>query len=318
MIIVNDAIEKYDYLKNIVYKTLNLISSAEAQISITRITGISISTRYGNLEKIEFNNDNIFTITVYLEKSKGHVTSSNFKEQKIPNIISKALNIARYSSPDPCSGLANKSLLAYRYLDLDLFHPFEFNIKDVIDLTAQTEQTALKYDKKIIQTEGGTFNSLTIIKILANTYGMFQSYHSTKYSLSCGVIAKSNNGTMERNYHYTINRSLKNLCSSKEIGKECARILKKINPKKIVTTESPILFCAETATSLFNHLINAIHGNNVYKKSTFLLHDLGKIIFPNWLCIKEHPHVLAEIASFDNEGVRTTDRIIIKNGMLCT
>ncbi|AKC59840.1 metalloprotease PmbA [Blochmannia endosymbiont of Polyrhachis (Hedomyrma) turneri] len=322
MIIINDAIEKYDYLKNIAYKTLNSISSpAEAQISIIRTTGINISTRYGNLENIEFHNDNILTVTLYLKQNKGHVTSNDFNEKKIPDIISKALNIARYSSPDPCSGLANKSLLAYHNLDLDLFHPFEYNIKDVIDFTAHAENIALKYDKQIIQTEGAIFNSLTITKILANTHGFFQGYHSTQYSLSCGVIAKNNNDTMERNYDYTTNRSMKKLCSSEKIGERCARrTLKKLNPKKIVTIESPILFSAEIAASLFNHLIHAIHGKNVYKKSTFLLNDLGKIIFPNWLCIKERPHVPAEIGSapFDNEGVKTTDRTIIKNGMLCT
>ena len=72
------------------------------------------------------------------------------------------------------------------------------------------------------------------------------------------------------------------------------------------------------ATGLFGHLVGAIAGGSVYRKSTFLLDSLGKQILPEWLTIEEHPHLLKGLASspFDSEGVRTERRDIIKEGIL--
>ena len=82
--------------------------------------------------------------------------------------------------------------------------------------------------------------------------------------------------------------------------------------------KAPVIFANEVATGLFGHLVGAIAGGSVYRKSTFLLDALGSQILPEWLTIEEHPHLLKGLAStpFDSEGVRTERRDIIKDGVL--
>ncbi|VDY90618.1 putative modulator of DNA gyrase [Escherichia coli] len=82
--------------------------------------------------------------------------------------------------------------------------------------------------------------------------------------------------------------------------------------------KAPVIFANEVATGLFGHLVGAIAGGAVYRKSTFLLDSLGKQILPDWLTIEEHPHLLKGLAStlFDSEGVRTERRDIVKDGIL--
>ncbi|MCX2958332.1 MAG: metallopeptidase TldD-related protein, partial [Serratia symbiotica] len=91
-------------------------------------------------------------------------------------------------------------------------------------------------------------------------------------------------------------------------------------PRKLSTMKAPVLFAAEVATGLFGHLVGAISGSSVYRKSTFLLDSLGQQILPDWLTIEEHPHLLKGLAStpFDSEGVRTQRRDIVKDGVLQT
>ncbi len=81
-----------------------------------------------------------------------------------------------------------------------------------------------------------------------------------------------------------------------------------------------MIFAPEVATGLFGHLVGAISGSSVYRKSTFLLDAMGKQILPEWLTIQEQPHLLKGLAStpFDSEGVRTEARDIIKDGVLQT
>ncbi len=147
---------------------------------------------------------------------------------------------------------------------------------------------------------------------------MLQSYCSTRHSLSSCVIAEDD-GDMERDYAYTIGRAIEDLQSPEWVGEECARrTLSRLAPRKLSTMKAPVIFANEVATGLFGHLVGAIAGGAVYRKSTFLLDSLGKQILPEWLTIEEHPHLLKGLAStpFDSEGVRTERRDIVKDGVL--
>ncbi|MDU6109578.1 MAG: metallopeptidase TldD-related protein, partial [Klebsiella pneumoniae] len=124
-----------------------------------------------------------------------------------------------------------------------------------------------------------------------------QSYCSTRHSLSSCVIAEDD-GDMERDYAYTIGRAIEDLQSPEWVGEECARrTLSRLAPRKLSTMKAPVIFANEVATGLFGHLVGAIAGGAVYRKSTFLLDSLGKQILPEWLTIEEHPHLLKGLAS---------------------
>lgn len=289
-----------------------------AEVAVSKTTGISVSTRYGEVENVEFNSDGALGITVYHQNRKGSASSTDLSPDAIARTVQAALDIARYTSPDPYAGVADKELLAFDAPDLDLFHPAEVTPDEAIELAARAELASLQADKRITNTEGGSFNSHYGIKVFGNSHGMLQGYCSTRHSLSSCVIAEEN-GDMERDYAYTIGRALGDLQSPEWVGKECAeRTLSRLSPRKLSTMKAPVIFANEVATGLFGHLVGAIAGGSVYRKSTFLLDSLGKQILPEWLTIEEHPHLLKGLAStpFDSEGVRTERRDIVKDGIL--
>ena len=277
-----------------------------AEVAVSKTTGISVSTRYGEVENVEFNSDGALGITVYHQNRKGSASSTDLSPDAIARTVQAALDIARYTSPDPYAGVADKELLAFDAPDLDLFHPAEVTPDEAIELAARAEQASLQADKRITNTEGGSFNSHVGIKVFG------------RHSLSSCVIAEEN-GDMERDYAYTIGRALGDLQSPEWVGKACAeRTLSRLSPRKLSTMKAPVIFANEVATGLFGHLVGAIAGGSVYRKSTFLLDSLGKQILPEWLTIEEHPHLLKGLAStpFDSEGVRTERRDIVKDGIL--
>ena len=307
-------------LEEAVSTALELASgkSDGAEVAVSKTTGISVSTRYGEVENVEFNSDGALGITVYHQNRKGSASSTDLSPQAIARTVQAALDIARYTSPDPCAGVADKELLAFDAPDLDLFHPAEVSPDEAIELAARAEQAALQADKRITNTEGGSFNSHYGVKVFGNSHGMLQGYCSTRHSLSSCVIAEEN-GDMERDYAYTIGRAMSDLQTPEWVGADCARrTLSRLSPRKLSTMKAPVIFANEVATGLFGHLVGAIAGGSVYRKSTFLLDSLGKQILPDWLTIEEHPHLLKGLAStpFDSEGVRTERRDIIKDGIL--
>ncbi|MTC15243.1 metalloprotease PmbA [Providencia alcalifaciens] len=291
-----------------------------AEVAVNKSTGISVSTRQGDVENVEFNSDGALGITVYHKQRKGSASSTDLSEEAIERTVQAAIHIANYTSEDPCAGPAEKSLLAFDAPDLNLFQATELSPEEAIKLASIAEMTALNADSRIVNTEGGSFNGHYGIRVFGNSLGLLKSYSSSRYSMSSCVIAEQN-GEMERDYAYTIARSMQALKSPEWVGQECARrTLSRLSPRKLPTMKAPVIFASEVATGLFGHLVGAISGSSIYRKSSFLMDSLGKQILPTWLTINEQPHLMGGLASspFDSEGVRTTERNIVENGVLQT
>ena len=295
-------------------------AGAEAEVGVTKVSGLSVSTRLMNTENIEFNNDGSLGISVYLGQRKGNASTSDLQPKSIQQAVESALGIAKYTSEDECAGLADKDLMAFDAPDLDLYHEAHISVDEAVEMAKTAEESALNVSERIVNSEGATFNSHSGVRVYGNTHGMLQSYLSSRYSLSCSVIAAYEE-QLERDYEYTVSRELDALSSPIWVGQQAAiKAEDRLNPQKIATCEVPVIFYNEVATGLIGHLAGAISGGALYRKSSFLLDKLGTQVLPSWFEISERPHLRKQLASsaFDSEGVRTQDREIITDGILQT
>ena len=295
-------------------------AGATAEVGVTKVSGLSVSTRLQEIENVEFTNDGALGISVYLGQQKGNASTSDLSEEAIKNTVEAALAIAKYTSPDDCTGLADKELMAFEAPDLALYHSANVDVEQATKLALEAEKAALEYDEKIVNSNGASFNSHTGVRVYGNTHGMLQSYLSSRYSLSCSVIGGELD-QLENDYEYTVSREFDSLSSADWVGQNCAKkVIARLNPQKLTTREVPVIFLNDVATGLISHLTGAISGGSLYRKSSFLLDHLGKQVLPDWFQISERPHLLKRLAStpFDSEGVRTQDLEIIQDGVLQT
>ena len=295
-------------------------AGATAEVGVTKVSGLSVSTRLQEIENVEFTNDGALGISVYLGQQKGNASTSDLSEEAIKNTVEAALAIAKYTSPDDCTGLADKELMAFEAPDLALYHGASVDVEQATKLALEAEKSALEYDAKIVNSNGASFNSHTGVRVYGNTHGMLQSYLSSRYSLSCSVIGGELD-QLENDYEYTVSREFDALSSADWVGQNCAKkVIARLNPQKLSTREVPVIFLNDVATGLISHLTGAISGGSLYRKSSFLLDHLGKQVLPDWFQISERPHLLKRLAStpFDSEGVRTQDLEIIQDGVLQT
>lgn len=295
-------------------------AGATAEVGVTKVSGLSVSTRLQEIENVEFTNDGALGISVYLGQQKGNASTSDLSEEAIKNTVEAALAIAKYTSPDDCTGLADKELMAFEAPDLELYHEASVDVEQATKLALEAEKSALEYDAKIVNSNGASFNSHTGVRVYGNTHGMLQSYLSSRYSLSCSVIGGELD-QLENDYEYTVSREFEALSSPDWVGQNCAKkVIARLNPQKLTTREVPVIFLNDVATGLISHLTGAISGGSLYRKSSFLLDHLGKQVLPDWFQISERPHLLRRLAStpFDSEGVRTQNLEIIQDGVLQT
>ena len=295
-------------------------SGTSAEVAVTKVSGLSVSTRLQEIENVEFTNDGALGISVYMGQQKGNASTSDLSEGAIRNAVEAALAIAKYTSPDDCTGLADKDLMAFDAPDLELYHAADVDVDKATELALEAEKAALEADERITNSNGASFNSHTGVKVYGNSHGMLQSYLSSRYSLSCSVIGGVEDA-LENDYEYTISREFDKLQSPIWVGENCAKkVVSRLNPQKLSTREVPVIFLNDVATGLISHFAAAISGGSLYRKSSFLLDHLGKQVLPDWFNISERPHLLRRLAStpFDSEGVRTQDREIVEGGILQT
>lgn len=310
-------------LEAAVEKALKLATSTAdaAEVAITKTTGISVSTRMCEVENVEFNSDGALGITVYRGQCKGSASTSDLSEKAIQQAVEAALDIARYTSEDPCAGPAPEELMVKEVPDLDLFYPDEPEPDHAAEMAVRAEKAALEYSDRIKQSDGASYDSHYGLKVYGNSHGLIASYPSSRHSMSCVVIGEGRNGEMERDYNYTIARCRDDLWTPETVGLRAAeKTVKRLDARRIKTGQVPVMFLADAATGLLGHLVMGISGGNLYRNSSFLLDKLGEKILPDWFNIAEKPHVLRGLASspFDSEGVETRDRQIITDGVLST
>lgn len=291
-------------------------SAADSEISLG--IGQNVSVRQQAVETIEYNRDKGLSVSVYFGQRRGNASTSDLSPQAIRDTVARACDIARYTAEDAFCGLADASLMAYDYPDLDLYHPWQIDVPAAIALASQCEQAAFDSDNRIGNSEGATVATSQGLFCYANTHGFFGGYPTTRHAISCSVIAQQQE-QMQRDYWYSTARNPTALLQADTIGKIAAmRALRRLDVKKIKTAQVPVVFEAPLAAGLISSLISAVSGGNLYRKTSFLPDSLGKAVAAPLLNIIEDAYIPQALTSapFDGEGVRTQRRPLVENGVL--
>jgi len=292
-------------------------SAAEAEVSLG--FGQNVSVRMNEIETIEYNRDKGVSVSVYFGQQKGHASTSDLSPQALKDTVAAACNIARYTSKDEFCGLADAALMAKDIPDLDLHHPWNITVDDSIELAKMCEAEARGVDKRITNSEGASVSTYEGMFAYANSHGFNGGYASSRHGLSCSVIADDGQDNMQRDYWYSTARSAEDLESVQYVGRSAGeRTVRRLGSRRIKTGQVPVMFDASLSSGLISHLISAISGGSLYRKSSFLLDSLGKQVMSPLVTIEEQPYLPRGLASapFDNEGVKTMPRILVKDGVL--
>ena len=132
-------------------------SQSEVVASVSQ--GLSVAGRKGEIETVEHTRDRALAVTVYFGDRIGNATTSDYSVKSIRQTVQSACSIARFTEDDPCHGLADIDLLATKFPDLDLYHPIERSIDEMVEDAKRCEQSALDYDSRIQNSEGSAIDS---------------------------------------------------------------------------------------------------------------------------------------------------------------
>jgi PmbA protein len=294
------------------------VGADQAAISLDVEWGFDVAVRNRDLEQLTYHDSRSANILIYKNKALGHVVVTDLRKAALCEAVDRAVLLADRLSPDQCNGLAEKEYLAFDYPDLSLYHRWNLDPADAISKALEIEEYALNLDERIHLTQSCSVTSVSELNIYANTNGFVGHYPSSYHSVSLSLVAKDSNG-MQVDYDYSANCNASKLGNLQDIATNAVNnTVTRLSPRSIPTGTYPIIFAARVAKSLVRHFLSAISGSALYREQTFLKDSIGKKVFPEFVHIDQSPHLLGAFGSlpFDNEGVKTSHRDLVVDGLL--
>lgn len=294
------------------------LGASDCACEASESTGLSVTTRRGEVETIEHTRDKGLGITLYLGKRRGNSSTSDFSHAAIRQAVQAAYDIARYTAIDEAAGLPDDDELERHPVDLDLFHPWILGADQAIAIAQKAEAAAFDVSPQIVNSEGANVTTGCDQFVLANSRGFLAGYPQSRHSVSAAPIARGRGG-MQRDDWYSSARVPTDLAPPERIGEYAARrALARLGARKLPTRRCPVLLEAPIACGLVGNFVQAASGGALYRKASFLVDSLGRQIFPRHVTVREDPFLARAMGSgpFDDEGVRGRARDVVAAGVL--
>jgi len=281
----------------------------------------STLVRLGEVETLKESGSKSIGVRVFHGKRAASTHSSDFTRAGLGRMLSSALELAKITSEDPFSGIPEPSQLGSISGDLDLYSADVYSLpgEERISYARRAEKAALDFDQRIKNSEGGSFDAATGHKILVNSHGFVGEYRRSYCSVAAVPIAQDASGAMQRDYWFSVARSLNRLESPEDVGKVAAqRALRRLGARKVKTQQVPIIFDPLVANSILGHIFEGVNGDSVYRGASFLAGKLGEKIAASQVTVIDDGTMVGGFGTspFDGEGIPTRRTVVIENGVL--
>src|SRR5216683_513849 len=207
----------------------------------------STLVRLGQVETLKEAGSRSIGVRVFHGQRSASTYSSDFSREALDPMFTSALGLATITSEDPFSSIPEASQLGSLPGDLDLYSAEVYSLPggERINYARRAEKAALDYDSRIKNSEGGSFDAATGHKVLANSHGFVGEYRRSYCSVAAVPIAQAENGGMQRDYWFSVARTLKKLEAPEHVGKVAAeRTLRRLGARKVKNAHVEVIFDA--------------------------------------------------------------------------
>ncbi|WOF42686.1 TldD/PmbA family protein [Sphingopyxis indica] len=276
----------------------------------------SVSMRLGELEDVERSEGQDISLRVFVGQRSASVSTADMDAGELEKLVARCVAMAREAPEDPYAGLAPEELLFNGPVpDFDLDDGSEADPQALREAALAVEDAA-RAVAGVTNSEGGSASHSRTRFALVTSHGFAGGYGASGHSLSASVIA-GEGAAMQRDYDWHSAHHLSDLESAEQIGASAgARAVRRLNPGKAPVGKLPVVFDPRIGSSLLGHLLGAIGGPAIARRTSFLLGKEEAQLFDPAILIRDEPHRSRGLRSraFDGEGLPTAARDIVADG----
>jgi len=279
----------------------------------------SVEIRDGAVEESERSEADDLGLRVFVGKRQAVVSTNDLRGNGVQALAERALAMARVAPEDRFTGLADATLLAKNFPDLDLVDPDLPEVGRLEELAREAEAAGLAVQG--VTKSGGASASAGIGgMVVVTSHGFKGAYLASRYGISMTAIAGEGTA-MERDYDYSSTLHAADLDKPAKVGKTAGqRAVERLNPLKAATGKVPVVFDRRVAGSLIGSLASAVNGTAIARKTSFLMERLGQQVFAKGIRIIDDPLRKRGQRSrpFDVEGVAGRKLALVDDGIVMT
>src|SRR5436190_12116128 len=147
------------------------LGASAAEVVLRQRTEFSVGVRLGEVETLKEATDRGLGLRILIDGRQSSVSGSDFSNDAVDSLIKEAVELARLTSPDDAAGLPEPQDFATSVPDLDLYDSAieELSTEDQIQQALRAEQAAREFSDRIVNFDGGGFDSAYGTVVLANS-----------------------------------------------------------------------------------------------------------------------------------------------------
>lgn len=225
-------------------------------------------------------------------------------------------NASSISSTDVCEFYPGSV-----YEPIDLYYPAleETSMEDKIAVLKRLDANLKQLDPRIKTVNYCQYQESTIHVSITNSLGLDVQKKSNHGFVVVGCVASENDDNQSY-YDYEVIRDMKNFNEDAFLANIAKEVIAKLNATKVPSNTYQVLLRNDVMSSLLEALSSTFSADLVQKGISIFKDSLGTKIFHESITMIDDPLLVDGYSStpFDDEGVPTKTKTIIKDGVLTT
>ena len=304
---------KYDLF----FKLAKEAGIEEAELYIGESRSLSISLFHGEIDNYSDNNGYTILARGMVNGKFGAASCDVWNKEKAAYLAREiAANAKVIENEDPMFIFEGSP----KYKKVNSFNPElgKISIDEKIKKLHELEDKLRVFDSRIVEIAGVEYNESEERITLLNSKGLKLTHKANYFFILCQAVASDGKQT-KSGYNYFLGNDFSKLDIDNLVEKVAKETVDQLGGEPCNTATYRAVLAPSVVRSFMSALIGHVDAEEVQKQSSLFLGKLGQKVLSSKITIEDRPLERNVFARwFDDEGVATYNKSIIKNGVLQT
>ena len=289
----------------------------ESQIQIGKSSSLSIRLFHHEIDSYKVSSSQSIVACGIYNGRFGSATTQKLTPDVFEYLVEQIIIAATYSEKPNEIGIFKGS---EKYHKRNLFNAElgQIPVEKKLALLREIENDIYAADPRITDADGVSYSESESVSEFYNSYGLKLRQRSNHYAFVAGAVAREGEET-KTYYDFFFDNDFSKFNKAEFVKGIVQSALKKFGGQPCVSGKYPTVLHHDVASSLIGYFLSSTIADEVQRGSSMLKGKLGQRIASRKLTIEEKPLAKTLFYSyFDDEGVATQNKVIVKNGVLQT
>ena len=304
---------KYDKLFNLAKER----GIQEIELSVTSSSDLSFSLFHGEVDSYSSSNSSSYTIRGIYNGKLGSVSSDVYSNDLVEYFVNEIINNAKFVENDDPVFIFKGS---EKYKKINTFNKDLGNISidEKMKKLHELEEKIKNGDPRVAEVEGVEYSESVSSETIINSHGLKLSQKNNYFFIYGAALAKEGEQA-KSGFDYRLGNDFSKLNIDELASDVVKEAVNQLGGEPCESGTYKAVLSPSVVKSLLNAYVSSAIAEDVQKNSSLFVGKLGQKVASKHVTVEDKPLTRTVFCRyFDDEGVATYNKAIIKNGVLQT